>query len=137
MATASLPSQASIRLKLELPQRVLETYERQAEECGVPLEDLIAARLCDSVQHTSTKPIYLTDEDRRRLDFLFGLNLNTAADVIKQVQTLCTMRVDNVRVNLDQHIRKRLTTRHLDRGITYDEHVARIVKKLLAEYVGR
>lgn len=137
MATVTATPSASVRLKLDLPQHIIDTYERQAEECGVSLEELIAARLCDSTEYTSTKPIYVTDEKRRVLEAILGRNLTSAEDLVKEVRVAASIRVDNVRVALPQDVRKRLTTRHVDKTITYEEHVCRIVRRLLAEFVGR
>ena len=137
MATASIPNAASLRLKLDLPASVLNEYERQAEACGQTLEEYLADRLTRCVSYTSSKPIYITDSERQQIEILLRRNVNTAPELIKEIRVASSIRVDNVRVNLSQEVRRRLTTRHLDKTISYDEHVARIVKKLLQEFVGQ
>jgi hypothetical protein len=136
MATLTLPM-ASLRSRLDLPPAVIEEYERQATAHGVTLDELLSSRLAETVDFTSLKPLYISDEKRRELEAVLGRNLNSPDELIKEVRRASTIRIDNVRVTLPQVVRSRLSSRHMDRTISYDEHVSRIVRKLLQEYVGR
>lgn len=115
----------------------MQELERQAEESHVDIEEVISKRLVSCVRHTAIKPIYIDDKDRQKIDGILGRNVGSIEDLKKELCKAVSIRVDGVQVKLPQEVRARLASRHLDKKITYEEHIVCIVRKLLQEYVGR
>ena len=137
MATATSHPAASLRLKLDLPSHVLAELERQAEDLQLEIEELISNRLCACVSHSSTKPLYVDDENRRQIEAIMGRNLSSVDDLKRELRKAVSFRVDAVTVALPQEVRMRLASRHLDKSMPYEQYVAQIVRKMLMEHVGR
>jgi hypothetical protein len=84
-----------VTLRVSVPQPILDQYEEQATQLGVPVEDILSVRLQNCVTLNDNRPIYFTDDQRRELDSLMGKNLRDAADLIKWVRKVLSVRVND------------------------------------------
>lgn len=109
MATATA---ASCTYRVQLPSEVAENYEKQATVECIPVEEWIGRRLASAVHHTSTKPLYVSDEQRQKLEVVLGRNLHRPKDLVEAVERLGQIRVENVKVLLSPDVMERLKSRH-------------------------
>jgi hypothetical protein len=120
----------AISLKLHLPEDVIEKYE----ESG-PLEKVLADRLIKTADYTATRPIYINDYLRQRLERLFGRNFATPEELIKTFEKYVTARIENVDVALPPALLQRLKTRCFSNK-PFNIFLSEQVVKGLEEYVG-
>lgn len=125
---------ASLRVKLDLPEGVLSAYERQADEYGVTIEEILASRLADCVQHTSVKPLYVTDEERQKLEAALRRNISTVAQLVSEVQKASSINVEGVSVKLSPALRQRLRSRNFSQP--FDQFLSTLIVQSLEQYVG-
>lgn len=72
--------------RIPLPRSIADEYESQAATLDIPVENLIARRLIACKSHTSTKPLYITDDERTLLESLFERSLNTSSQLMPLIQ---------------------------------------------------
>lgn len=84
-----------VTLRVSVPQPILDQYEEQAAQLGVPVEDILSVRLQNCVTLNDNRPIYFTDAQRRELDSLVGKNLRDADELIKWVRKALSVRVSD------------------------------------------
>src|SRR5690348_6732484 len=96
----ALAEPVSLRVKLSLPEDVLQAYEQRARNSGLSLETLLARRLSDTVNQQSQRPLYLTDSDRSALEQQLGHNLGSAKQLIDAVGKLARVKTGPVGINL-------------------------------------
>jgi hypothetical protein len=121
-------------VKVSLPEDVAQAYEKQSEKKGVALSYLLRTRLEGSVKHTDTKPLYITDAQRRALERILGDNLSSSQGLVMLVEKLATMSVGDVAVTLPVSLLSRLKDRCF--GKSLKEVVGTEVKIALETFVG-
>lgn len=131
---AATTAPACLRLKLDLPQTVVEEYERQAEQYGVSIEEIIASRLTECVGYTSVKPLYFTDADRSEAEKLLRVNLSRPQDLLRAVSRSSSIRVDSIVIALPPALKTRLSTRTFQKP--WGKFITDLVTELLEHYVG-
>lgn len=109
MATATA---ATCTYRVNLPTEIADIYEKQSVLRNTSTEDLIAERLQKSVNHTSEKPLYLSDEQRQKLEAVLERNLHRPKDLVEAVVHVVGIRVENVKVLLSPDVIERLRSRH-------------------------
>lgn len=127
-------TQSILHVSVPLDEKVIEQYRREAADYGVSLEEVIANRLTACVSHSSTRPIYFNDEDRKNVEKLVGRNLTNANSLIQIVQKLLTMRISGMSVTLKPDILNRLRTRH--NAGEFSQWLTQQIIILLEQYVG-
>ncbi len=108
MATAT----AVCTYRITLPAEISDSYNRQAEACGLPIEELLARRAVESVNHASIKPLYVSDAQRQELERVLGRNFQRPKELVEAVAHLAELRVENVKVVLTPDVLERLKSRH-------------------------
>lgn len=108
MATAT----AVCTYRITLPAEIADSYERQASAASLPIEELLARRAAESVNHASVKPLYVSDAQRQRLEAICGRNFTRPKELVEAVARLATVRVENAMVVLDPVVLERLKSRH-------------------------
>ena len=118
MATAT-DALASVRVKLDLPRHILDAYEREAEELGVTLDEVLISRLIDCVSFTSIKKETLrnqavkTNYDKRYLEKNFE-----KVNFVKKQLLLGNLKVEEFKTNKILRC-KREYERKIDEEKTY------------------
>ncbi len=120
---------AILSIKLDIPDDVLKVYELRG-----PLEKVLSEQLIKCVHHTSFKPIYLTDTNRKRLERLFGKNFKDPEDLIHVMERYVTARIGDVDVQLSPALLTRLKTRCF--GKPFEQFLAERAIYGLEEYAG-
>ncbi len=80
------------------------------------------------------KSILIDGETRRRLETLFGKNLNSAKDLLHNVEHVLEFEIEGVTLTLTPYLMDRLKTRAI--GMSFDTFLPWIIKRQLEEYVG-
>lgn len=128
------PSTVTLRTALQIPASVLAAYEEEAKARGSSLESLISSRLQAAVNFTSTKPLYLTDSDRSRLERLLRRNFTSPHQLIEAIEALITVSVGDVEVPLSPTLLQRLKSRCF--GKTLEQFVVERTLIGLEEFTG-
>jgi|WetSurMetagenome_2_1015567.scaffolds.fasta_scaffold04523_4 hypothetical protein len=120
---------AILSIKLDLPDEVVKQYELRGS-----LEKVLSDQLTKCVNYTSTKPLYLTDIQRRRLDRLFGKNLKDPEELVHMMERYVTARIGDVDIQLSPALLTRLKTRCF--GKPFEQFLAERATIGLEEYCG-
>lgn len=102
---------------LTVPQVVKSAYADAAGTSGLTAEDLMADRLASCVDHTSARPIYFNDEERRKLELLAGRQFKDAADFNKYFEKAFKLKIDEVIYTMDPLVRDRMLDRCFGRPL--------------------
>ncbi len=124
----------SIRLTLNLDEKVASKLEEQVSSGDITLEDLVNARLAKCQDHNSDKPLYLTDEDRRELEKLLGRNFDTVADFMLFMTRMHLVNVAGAKVPIDQPLLQQLQKSCGARD--FKPWITRQVQWMLQHYMG-
>lgn len=125
-------STTSVSYRVNLPNTLATRYERKAEKAGIPIEELLATRLAPAVDRDDEKPIYITDQQRRVLDELLQLNLETPQKLVAEVEKLVKINIGRVRIALSPVLLERVSTRLF--GLTFEEVLTREVIEGLEKF---
>src|SRR5512147_1692155 len=90
--------ESKVRVILEIPQHVFALYEEQGAKFSREAEDEMLERLRRCVSHTALKPLYLDDDQRRRLEDALEHNVSSAEVAIAQILTALSIQVGDVGV---------------------------------------
>lgn len=127
-----------VTLRVSVPQSILNEYEKQADELGVPVETLMSVRLQHTVTMNDNRPIYFSDDQRRELDGLVGKNVKDADDLIKWVKKALQIRVNDGQLvhafELKPNLVQRLKTRCF--GTPFPKFLRDTITSELERYVG-
>lgn len=123
-----------VSFRVEVDESTAEAYLRTADERGVSVEQVITERLAAAREFTSTKPIYLSDEQRQRLEALFKRNFSDPERVTTAIENLARVRVGGAIVDLSQDLLDKLQTRAI--GISLKDLIKQEVVVALEQYVG-
>lgn len=86
------------RVVIELPQAVLNQYERQGFEQGLCIEDLLSRRLTSTLDQTSSRGLYFNDAQREELEQALGGGTFKGAEAVLKALTLrYTVRVQDAK----------------------------------------
>ena len=124
-----------VRLTLELDEALVDLYEEQAMARGITLEDMLKERLHRCQSHLATKPLYLDDAQRAKLEEALGHTFSSAEQAIAQVITATTLQVGDVGVEIRPQLAARLSTR-VFRGETWEQVIQREVTRGLEAFCG-
>lgn len=125
----------SLRVKLSLPEDILQQYELRARATGMSLERLLANRLTDTVNQTSQRPIYLTDADRMALESQLSRNLGNAPQLIEAVGKLAKIKIGPATLNMKESLVARLRSR-CPRNEDFGDFLERTLLRCLEEFAG-
>jgi len=126
---------ANVIVKVEIPRELYQIYERQSQQAGKPVEELMSQRLSDCKWYTSLNPIYLDDEFRAKLESLLSRSIRSAKDLVDYLAKSQSLRLPGgVRLSLPDSLLKRLETRKF--GWTLAQVIEREAKHGLESYVG-
>lgn len=114
--------------RIALPSDVAELYDQQAAAQNVPVEELISRRARESVRHTSSKPLYISDEQRIELESVLGRNFHRPKDLLEAVRRMAEVRVENVKVLLTPEVLERLKSRHFS-DLPFDAWLSQQVRE--------
>lgn len=124
-----------VATRLELPDDLIDAYERLAAERGIPFEQLIADNLRKATNGVgSSKPLTLNDEQRQRVERACGTNFSDPAELVRVIENSAALRLDDVTVELPVSLRRRLGTRSV--GMEYGDYLAQLVVRLLEVEAG-
>lgn len=121
----------SIHIKLHLPDDVIAKYEALGS-----LEKVLSDHLKKTADFNSTKPLYITDALRQRIEKFFGRNFDNPLDLIKVIEKYSTIRVGDVDIKLPPQILSRLRSRHFNVNETFEQFLIKTITTGLEEYVG-
>lgn len=124
-----------VRVVLEVPQHIFALYEEQGAKFSREAEDEMVERLRRCVTYTALKPLYLDDDQRRRLEDALEHNISSAEVAIAQILTAVSIQVGDVGVQIPSHVMRRLPSR-VFKGETYESVVEREVIHALERFVG-
>jgi hypothetical protein len=108
----------------------MNLLDQLSPEARQEIEKLLASTGADGVE----KSILIDGESRRKLETLFGKNLNSAADLIRNVEHALEFEIDSTPIALTPYLLDRLKTRAI--GMSFDRFLPWIIKRQLEEYVG-
>lgn len=118
-----------ISVKLDLPQEVLEAYEKEG-----PVERVLADRLVASVAHTSKHPLYISDYQRSRLEKMFARNFSSVDEFVKTVERALSVRIEGMPINLSPTLLTRLRSRCF--GKPFEKFLEEETVRGLEEFAG-
>ncbi len=124
-----------VSLRLEVPQSLFTLYEEQGAKFNREAEDEMVERLRRCVTYTATKPLYLDDDQRRKLEDALEHNIGSAEQAVAQITTALSIQVGDVGVEIPAQVARRLASR-VFRGETYEEVIKREVIKALEVFCG-
>lgn len=124
-----------LALKIELPDGVVQRYDDQNEH-GRPVEELMAKRLANCVDHNAVRGLYFNDEQRIVLEGLTGAMLPTPADALLKIRQMVTVKVNGVDIQLDQQILKRAEGRAGSMRMTIEEWLEKEITVAMEFAVG-
>jgi hypothetical protein len=128
----TLRGTGTVSYRVSLPGKLAARYEDKAEKAGIAVEELLADRLAPAVNRDDSKPIYITDEQRRVIDDLLQLNVETPQKLVSELQKLVKISVGDVRIALPPLLLERMSTRLF--GLTFEEVLTREVIEGLEKF---
>ncbi len=131
MATAA---STKVKLTLTLPEALYDKYAERATKVGHSAEAEITQRLVKCAEHTDPAPLYVTSEQRNRLNIISGALIDTAESLINWAHRLSRLKVAGVEITLDERLLSRIDSRRF--GSTLKETITRMVIEGLEEKVG-
>ena len=136
MTTASAPSPTSVSLqaRLTLSEKTLAHYQKEANDYGVPLEELLSHRLTACVTHNSGRPLYFDDAQRQQIEKMIGRNVSQPSAVIQMIEKLLSFRINGMSITLKPEVLSRLRTRHNYGEFT--QWLSHQIQILLEQYAG-
>lgn len=102
-------------LRIELPEAIVSKYERQAKYAKKSLEEMLSKRLISCVQHSSEKPIYISDERRQTIERLLRRNLDNSMQLIEAIERLVDVDVGGTKIDIPPQVLERVKTRTFGR----------------------
>lgn len=105
------------QVSLTIPQVVKSAYADEAGTSGLSAEDLMADRLASCVTHTSTRPIYFNDDERRRLELLAGRQFKSAEEFNDYFAKAFTIKIDDISYTMAPLVRDRMLDRCFGRPL--------------------
>jgi len=131
-----MPTATSTKVKREitLPEDLYDRYAERAAKAGVGVESEIVKRLTRCVDHTAVTPLYLTDEQRNRLNIVAGKLIESPEDLINWALRLSRLKVQGVEITLDERVLSRIDGRRF--GATLADTIRKFVIEGLQEKVG-
>lgn len=125
-----------VLIKLELPEKLYEEYERMGGISGRSAEEEIAERLKRCQKHTASRPLYFNDEERGELERLTGGHLAQSPEVVLgRLRTAMSIVVEDVTIVINANLLQRLSTR-VFRGQTMEGVITKVVKEALERHCG-
>lgn len=133
--TKSTPQPDTIvRISVDLPATVLESYADQAISRNMTLESLLAERLGTCLTHTATRPLYLDDSQHQAIEKVLGRKAQSGDDLVALVTRLATVSVDNTSIPVQGHVLERLRTRCF--GMTLPDYLKQLTTRALEAEAG-
>lgn len=123
-----------VKLSLTLAEAVYDKYAERAAKTGVTPEEELAKRLSRCADHTDPAPLYLTSEQRNRLNIISGSLMDSPETLINWALRLSRIKVSGVEITLDERLLSRLDSRKF--GQTLAATIKRMVVEGLEEKVG-
>lgn len=121
--------------RVRLPEKTVAAYQADADRLGKSLEYVLIDRLTACRDHTSSRPLYIDDDQRRRLEKLLGKNFMSPDKLIVAIEQCVTLSVADCEVELPAALLPRLKTRCFG-GQPLKEVVSRETVLALERFVG-
>jgi len=125
---------SGVQVRIRLPEEVLNHYQQYADQRKESVDDVLAQRLAECADYTSTKPLYFSDSDRMEMEHILGKNLAKVPDALMLMRTLSSVRVANTTINLQPGLLTRLKSRCL--GMKWETFLEQRIIHALEQYVG-
>ena len=125
----------NVKFQIAIPEALYDSYRQQAEANDRTVEDEIALRLQRCREHTATKPLYFTDDERADLERAIGRSARTPGHVVNGLRNLVSISVGGVEVEIPTVVQQRIRSR-VFRGETYQQVVEREVIRGLRVFCG-
>ena len=96
------------------------------------------ASCADAVNLTDNRPIVFTDEERRALDALVGINVSSATQIIDRVRRANSLKISDGKTRTTIELRPDLLDRLKSRcfGLPFPKFLKQIVVEELERYAG-
>ena len=123
---------------VSLTPEVADQYIEQAEDrdVGAVLSDRLEDPLV--VAHTSSKPLYFSDDQRRELERLLDANVSSAAQVLTKLKSLFTViRISDGTATEDLTLTPNQTFRLQERANIRAKSVPQLAKELAIDGINR
>ena len=130
----TLNSSTKVKREITLPEDVYDKYAERAAKAGVSVESELVKRLVRCCEHTDPAPLYLTSEQRNRLNIISGSLIDNSESLINWALRLSRIKVSGVEITLDERLLSRIDSRKF--GATLSETIKRMVVEGLEEKVG-
>lgn len=121
--------------RVRLPGKTIDAYQADADRLGKSLEYVLIDRLTACRGHTSSRPLYIDDDQRRRLEKLLGKNFLSPDKLIAAIEQCVTLSVADCDIELPATLLPRLKSRCFG-GQSLKEVVSREVVLALERFVG-
>ena len=127
-------TETAVRLSLSVSEELFQDYQAQADRAGVNVEHLIADRLEQVVSQTDSKPLYVTDAQRKVLERILGRNVNSPQRLVMEVEKLATVEVAGVAVSIPVDLLVKVKSRSF--RAPYQDVLKREILLALERFVG-
>jgi hypothetical protein len=132
MATSSAP--VKVKTQLVLPEALYDKYAERATKAGHTPEAEMTVRLARCAEHTDPAPLYLTSEQRNRLNIISGSLIDSSEALINWAHRLSRLKVSGIEITLDERLLSRIDSRRF--GATLAERITKMVIDGLEQQVG-
>ena len=127
---------AKVIIKIEVPRDVYDNYDRQSQQSGKTVEELMQDRLDRCKWHTGTQGLYFDDHWKHELEAVLAKSFSRPKEVIDYLTRTKELRFNGgpIRIMLNDSLMKRLQTRKF--GLPFEKVVEREVLRGLEEFCG-
>lgn len=133
LATDATPA---TRVRIELDSVTFESYERQAAEAGMDIEDMLNQRLARCVDQTeyNGRTLTISPESRQRIEKAIGRSFNNGSELSGYLVKSFQLAIGKVKVELPVELLRRLETRAIRKD--YKQFLQETVIRQLEHMVG-
>ncbi len=134
-SSPAAPTATLVRIQLELPDDIIDAYERQSTSSR-PAETLIAERLRACSTHNAQRGIYLNDTQRAEVERLLGGRmLNDGEALVHTLRTAYSVQIGGAEVVLPEQMYLFIQSRAQENHQSMRDMIADICTRALETFV--
>src|SRR6266481_3205806 len=127
----TLSSNTKVKREITMPEDLYDRYAERATKAGISVENEIVKRLIRCSEHVSVTPLYITDEQRNRLNIISGMSINTPEELINWAHRLSRLKVQGVEITLNERVLSRIDSRRF--GSSMSDTLKKMVTEALEQ----
>ena len=133
--TVTVPSHASVSMRLVIPELVYSVYTEQADASNRGAGEVIAERVARCKEYNASRPLYFNDEQRGKLEALLGGRaIGSPEAALQRIADAFRVRLNNVSVQIDANSIERIKSRN-PRGSEMDKLIPSLISNWVRRYL--